>query len=84
MFCNLLIIRILLLLIILVISAVLREARQGTHSLMSKLITESAIETFAIELFEKLGYQYVYAPDIAPDSVTPLPITISGEVQVEI
>jgi type I restriction enzyme R subunit len=34
-------------------------------------ITESAIETFAIELLEKLGYQYVYAPDIAPDSETP-------------
>ncbi|MCF8053726.1 MAG: hypothetical protein K9K75_00650 [Deltaproteobacteria bacterium] len=34
-------------------------------------ITESAIETFAIELFEKLGYQYIYAPDIAPDSETP-------------
>ncbi|HSW63499.1 MAG TPA: type I restriction endonuclease subunit R [Dissulfurispiraceae bacterium] len=34
-------------------------------------ITESAIEGLAIELFEKLGYQYVYAPDIAPDSETP-------------
>ncbi|MCF8053728.1 MAG: type I restriction endonuclease subunit R [Deltaproteobacteria bacterium] len=38
---------------------------------MNKLITESAIETFAIELFEKLGYQYIYAPDIAPDSEMP-------------
>jgi type I restriction enzyme R subunit len=28
-------------------------------------ITESAIEEFAIELLEKQGYQYVYAPDIA-------------------
>nr|QNO49294.1 hypothetical protein ANJBEOKM_00034 [Methanosarcinales archaeon ANME-2c ERB4] len=34
-------------------------------------ITESAIEQFAIELLEKQGYQYVYAPDIAPDSDTP-------------
>ena len=34
-------------------------------------ITESAIEEFAIELLEKSGYQYVYAPDIAPDSDTP-------------
>ncbi len=34
-------------------------------------ITESAIEQFAIELLEKQGYQYVYAPDIAPDSETP-------------
>jgi len=34
-------------------------------------ITESEIEDFAIELLEKSGYQYVYAPDIAPDSETP-------------
>jgi len=34
-------------------------------------ITESEIEEFAIELLEKSGYQYVYAPDIAPDSDTP-------------
>ena len=27
-------------------------------------ITESAIENFAIELFEKLGYEYIYAPTI--------------------
>ena len=29
--------------------------------------TESEIEKFAIELLEKQGYQYIYAPDIAPD-----------------
>jgi type I restriction enzyme R subunit len=34
-------------------------------------ITESAIEEFAIELLERQGYQYIYAPDIAPDSDTP-------------
>ncbi|MGB7001728.1 MAG: HsdR family type I site-specific deoxyribonuclease [Halobacteriota archaeon] len=34
-------------------------------------ITESAIEDLAIELLEKQGYQYIYAPDIAPDSDTP-------------
>lgn len=34
-------------------------------------ITESAIEEFAINLLEKQGYQYVYAPDIVPDSDTP-------------
>ncbi|KAF5437557.1 hypothetical protein C5S35_03470 [Candidatus Methanophagaceae archaeon] len=34
-------------------------------------ITESEIEEFAIELLEKSGYHYVYAPDIAPDSDTP-------------
>ena len=30
-------------------------------------ITESAIEKFAIELLEKQGYQFIYAPSIAPD-----------------
>ncbi len=34
-------------------------------------ITESAIEELAIELLEKQGCQYIYAPDIAPDSETP-------------
>jgi type I restriction enzyme R subunit len=34
-------------------------------------ITESAIEKFAIELLEKQGYQYIYAPSIAPDSEMP-------------
>ena len=34
-------------------------------------ITESEIEKFAIELLEKQGYQYIYAPSIAPDSDTP-------------
>jgi type I restriction enzyme R subunit len=34
-------------------------------------ITESEIERFAIELLEKQGYQYIYAPSIAPDSDTP-------------
>jgi len=37
---------------------------------MSRL-TESAIEDFAIKQFERLGYAYVHAPDIAPDSDTP-------------
>ena len=37
---------------------------------MTKL-TESAIEDFAIKLFERLGYDYTYAPDIAPDGDTP-------------
>ncbi|VAW24545.1 Type I restriction-modification system, restriction subunit R [hydrothermal vent metagenome] len=30
-------------------------------------ITENTIEEFAIELLERLGYQYIYAPDIAHD-----------------
>ena len=37
---------------------------------MSRL-TESSIEDFAIKLFERLGYSYVYAPDIAPDGERP-------------
>jgi type I restriction enzyme, R subunit len=37
---------------------------------MSRL-TESAIEEFAIKLFERLGYDYIHAPDIAPDGDHP-------------
>ncbi len=38
---------------------------------MTTKITESAIEKFAIELLEKHGCQYIYAPSIAPDGETP-------------
>ena len=38
---------------------------------MSGTLNESAIETLAIELFERKGYSYIHAPDIAPDSPTP-------------
>ena len=34
-------------------------------------ITEHSIEEFAIELLDKLGYEYIYAPNIAPDGETP-------------
>ena len=34
-------------------------------------ISENAIENFCIELLEKQGYEYIYAPDIAPDSDNP-------------
>lgn len=34
-------------------------------------ITENTIESFAIELLDKLGYEYIYAPNIAPDGGTP-------------
>jgi len=34
-------------------------------------ISENHIEQLAIERLEALGYRYVYAPDIAPDSETP-------------
>ncbi len=35
-------------------------------------ITENEIELFAIELLEKQGFGYLYAPDIAPDSESPM------------
>lgn len=38
---------------------------------MSKSMTESEIEEFAIKLFERLGYSAIYAPDIAPDGDRP-------------
>lgn len=38
---------------------------------MSTRITESAIEQLAIERLESLGYEYVYAPDIACDGENP-------------
>ncbi|MBU1566541.1 MAG: type I restriction endonuclease subunit R [Proteobacteria bacterium] len=34
-------------------------------------ITESAIEEYAIELLDNLGYDYIYGPNIAPDSDNP-------------
>lgn len=34
-------------------------------------ITENTIEEFSIELLERLGYQYIYAPDIAYDGEKP-------------
>ncbi|VVM27673.1 Type I restriction-modification system, restriction subunit R (EC [uncultured Gammaproteobacteria bacterium] len=45
------------------------HAKRGYDS-MTK-ITENAIENFCIELLEKQGYEYIYAPDIAPDSDDP-------------
>lgn len=35
------------------------------------LLNENIIETFALGLLEKLGYQYIYGPSIAPDSESP-------------
>lgn len=34
-------------------------------------ITENTIEIFAIELLKKLGYEYLFGPDLAPDGVAP-------------
>lgn len=39
-------------------------------SIMSR-INEDSIEQYAIELFQGLGYQYIYAPQIAHDGDTP-------------
>ncbi|WP_143243162.1 type I restriction endonuclease, partial [Bathymodiolus azoricus thioautotrophic gill symbiont] len=39
---------------------------------MTNRITENTIENFCIKLLEKQGYEYIYAPDIAPDSDNPL------------
>lgn len=38
---------------------------------MATRIAESDIESHAIELLEKQGYEYIYGPSIAPDSGTP-------------
>ncbi|HEO97873.1 MAG TPA: type I restriction endonuclease subunit R [Epsilonproteobacteria bacterium] len=35
-------------------------------------ITENEIERLAIEMLEKLGYRYIYAPEVAPDSENPM------------
>lgn len=38
---------------------------------MNNRLTESAIEDFAIRLFERLGYDCIHAPDITPDGDRP-------------
>lgn len=38
---------------------------------MTARMSESAIEDFAIKLFERLGYDYLHGPDIAPDGDRP-------------
>jgi len=50
---------------------------------MSK-ITESIIGTFAIEILEKLGYQYIYALSTASHSDNLLLKTMSGKVMVDL
>src|SRR5574344_112349 len=45
---------------------------------MNNKITESVIEKFTINLLETQGYQYIYGPDIAPDSEAPLPLGEAG------
>lgn len=43
-------------------------------------LTESQIESFAIQLFEQLGYKSLYGPDIAPDGSAPLRISFEEVV----
>ena len=38
---------------------------------MAARLTESEIETLAIERLQALGFDYIYGPDIAPDSTNP-------------
>jgi len=46
-------------------------------------LTESAIEEFSIELLEKLKYQYIYSPDIAPDGEKPERKTFEDVLLIE-
>lgn len=49
---------------------------------MSRM-TESDIELFALEELEKLSYQYIYAPDIAPDGEKPERKTFEDVLLIE-
>ncbi len=46
-------------------------------------INESQIESFAIQLFEQLGYKSLYGPDIAPDGENPLRVSLEEVVLKE-
>ncbi|WP_119344802.1 type I restriction endonuclease subunit R [Facilibium subflavum] len=43
-------------------------------------LSESKIEEFAIKLFKREGYNYIYAPDVAPDADNPVRATFSDVV----
>ena len=47
-------------------------------------MTENAIEKFAIELFERPGYDYIYALSTAYHSDNLLLKTMSGKVMVDL
>lgn len=47
-------------------------------------ITESQIESLAIQLFEQLGYKSLYGPDIAPDGANPLRASFEDVVLKEL
>jgi type I restriction enzyme R subunit len=46
-------------------------------------LTENTIEEFSIELLESLGYEYVYAPNIAPDGDSPERKTYEDTILLE-
>ena len=46
-------------------------------------LTENTIEEFSIELLESLGYEYIYAPNIAPDGELPERNTYEDVVLLE-
>ncbi|MDR4499570.1 MAG: type I restriction endonuclease [Candidatus Scalindua sp.] len=50
---------------------------------MENRITENTIEEFAIELLEKQGYQYLFAPSIAPDGETPERVSFEDVLLIE-
>ncbi len=45
-------------------------------------ITENEIELFTIKLLEKQGFEYIYAPNIAPDSINPMRKSV-GDIILE-
>ncbi len=47
------------------------EDDERDNDSMTQKLTESAIEEFAIHLFERQGYSSLYGPDIAPDGTSP-------------
>ena len=46
-------------------------------------LTESQIESFAIQLFEYLGYKSLYGPNIAPDGPNPLRVSLEEVILKE-
>ena len=50
---------------------------------MKNIITESEVETAALEILSELGYKTLYGPDIAPDGTSPERQSYSDVVLVE-
>jgi type I restriction enzyme, R subunit len=58
------------------------RVNQGSDNNSNKL-TESQIESFAIDLLEKQGFSYLYGPDFAPDSDNPMRSSFEDVIIVE-